>query len=289
MDIRQLEYFEMVAKLNNITRAAEQLHVSQSTVTLAIQKLESELEILLFDRSQKHLLLTAEGHVFAQKISDILNRLNDVVGEINSYRQLKKGTIKVGVPPMIGSYLFPAILANFKKHYPYLQLSTVEEGSINLRRLLEKGELDIGIVNLYNPSSLLETITISKSQMVACLPLNHPLAKNSILSLTQLKNEDFILFKESAYNRNVILDECKKCNFTPNIILSSDQIETMKGLVAKGVGICFLIKEIAAKGKNFVSIPLIEPLPIEFGLAWKKDKYLSKASQAFIKFITKIL
>jgi DNA-binding transcriptional LysR family regulator len=288
MELRQLEYFQMVAKTNNITRAAEQLHVSQSTVTLAIQKLEDELGVLLFDRSQKHLLLTAEGQVFVQKVSDSLNLLQDGVAEINDYLQLKKGTLKVGVPPMIGSYLFPEILAGFKKYYPNLELSIVEEGSFDIRQLLEKGELDIGIVNLYQPSPLLETLAISKEQIVACLPLTHALANQPVISLTEIKDEPFIMFKAGAYNRLIILDECKKHGFVPNILLSSDQIETMKGLVEKGVGICFLIEAIARKGQNYVSVPLTDPLYLDFGLAWKKDKYLSMAAQAFINFITKL-
>jgi len=285
MDLRQLEYFQMVAKTKNITRAAEQLHVSQSTITLSIQKLEDELSVLLFDRSQKQLSLTTEGHVFVQKVSDALNLLQDGIAEVNDYRQLKKGTLKVGVPPMIGSYLFPKILAGFKKKHPDLQLSTVEEGSFGIRQLLERGELDLGIVNLFQPSPLLESLVIAREQIVACLPLTHPLADQSILSLNQIKDDPFILFKEGAYNRRIILDQCKKYDFVPNIILSSDQIETMKGLVEKGVGICFLIEAIAHKDKAFVSIPLTDKLYLDFGLAWKKDKYLSLAAQAFISFI----
>lgn len=286
MDLRQLEYFQMVAKTNSITRAAEQLHVSQSTVTLAIQKLEDELGSPLLDRSQKQLSLTSEGSVFVQKVSDALNLLQDGIAEVNNYRQLKKGTLKVGVPPMIGSYLFPEILAGFKKYYPNLDLAIFEESSFVVRQLLEKGELDIGIVNLFQPSQLLESLIIGKEPLVVCLPLTHPLANASTLAIEKLKEEPFILFKAGAYNRQIILEECKKHGFVPNIILATDQIETMKGLVAKGVGVCFLIEAIARKGNDYVSIPLANPLYFECGLAWKKDKYLSMAAQAFINFIT---
>jgi len=190
---------------------------------------------------------------------------------------------------MIGSFLFPEILAGFKKYYPNLELSIVEEGSFDIRQLLEKGDLDIGIVNLYQPSPLLETLPISKEQIVACLPLNHALAGQSMISITEIKNEPFIMFKEGAYNRLILLNECKKHGFVPNILLSSDQIETMKGLVEKGVGICFLIEAIARKGQNYLVMSLADPLYLDFGLAWKKDKYLSMAAQAFINFITKLI
>ncbi len=288
MELRQLEYFQMVAKTNSITRAAEQLHVSQSTVTLAIQKLEDELGSPLLDRSQKQLFLTPEGKAFLQKVSDALNLLQDGIAEVNNYRQLKKGTLKVGVPPMIGSYLFPEILAGFKKSYPHLQLTICEESSSLVRQLLEKGELDIGIVNLFQPSPLLETRIIAKEQFVVCLPLTYPLKSSNSIALQELKEEPFILFKPGAYNRQIILDECKTLGFIPNIILETDQIETMKGLVAKEAGICFLIEEIARKGSDYVSIPLANPLYLEFGIAWKKDRYLSMAARTFISFITNL-
>lgn len=289
MDLRQLEYFQMVSKLHSITRAAEQLHVSQSTVTLAIQKLEDSLDIQLFDRSQKQLSLTAEGQVFLQSVSDILNRLQDATAEIQKYRQLQRGTIRFGVPPMIGSFLFPEILAEFTVLYPQLQLSIIEESSSVLRQLLERGELDLAIVNLYQPSLLLETLPITTEEIVACLPLTHPMAGSPVINIQDLQNEPFILFKEGAYNRQIILEECKRHGFMPNILLSSDQIETIKGLVIKGVGISFLIQAVARQNNDFAAVPLSSPLHLQFGLAWKKDKYLSKAAQAFIKFITEII
>lgn len=106
--------------------------------------------------------------------------------------------------------------------------------------------------------------------------------------MDNLKDEPFILFKESAYNWKLILDECEKHGFTPNIVLSSDQIETMRGLVSKGVGICFLIEEIACKSEDIVAIPLKDPLYIDFGVAWKKNicrkqhKHLFNSSAKFV-------
>ncbi|MDU4959448.1 MAG: LysR family transcriptional regulator [Sporomusaceae bacterium] len=288
MDLRQLEYFQMVAKLNSITRAAEQMHVSQSTITLAIQRLEADLDVLLFDRSQKQLFLTAEGEIFLEKVSDILTRLQDAVSELNSLKQLQKGTLKVGVPPMIGSFLFPEILMGFTKLYPRIQLIITENGSFAIRQALERGELDVGIVNVINPSPLLEAITVARHKFVVCLPLLHPLAKREQLSIGDLRDEKFILFKESAYNRKLIEEECRNNGFTPNVVLASDQIETIRRLVTKGIGICFFIEEIARHSANIASVPLANPLYIDFGVAWKKDKYLSKAAQAFIEFITKI-
>lgn len=288
MELRQLEYFQMVSRLNNITRAAEQLHVAQPSITVAIQKLEDELGVPLFDRSQKQITLTAEGRVFLQRVEHILRSLQDAILEMSDYKELQKGTIKLGIPPMIGSFLFPQIFANFQKLYPLLNLSITEEGSLTIQKLLEQGELDLSIIILAQTSPLLETITITKGEILACIPPAHPLTDMPVIPFEKLRDQPLILLQEGTYHRQIIIAECHKHQFTPNIILSSSQIETIRGLVAKGVGISFLLDAIARKSSDIVSRPLADPVHIEIGLAWKRDKYLSSASQAFIEFITNL-
>jgi DNA-binding transcriptional LysR family regulator len=289
MELQQLEYFQTVSRLNNITRAAEHLHVAQPSITIAIQKLEDELGVLLFDRSQKQLSLTVEGRIFLQRVDSILRGLQDAVLEIHDYRQLTKGTIKIGIPPMIGSFLFPQIFANFQTQYPQLALSIIEEGSLLIRKHLETGELDLGIMIVSPISPLLETRFMMKGEILVCLPPNHPLSNLTTVPFDRLRDQSFILLKEDAYHRQAVLAECRKHQFTPHIILSSSQIQTICGLVEKGVGISFLLDVIARKNDKIISVPLADPLTIDIGVAWKKDKYLSKASQAFIKFITDLI
>lgn len=285
MDIRQMEYFQMVCRLNNLTRAAERLHVAQPAVSVAIQKLEDELGVQLFDRSQKQLVLTTEGKVFLERVEDILQRTQDAVLEMHEYRELRKGGIKLGVPPMIGAYIFPHIFAGFKQVYPALNLSVVEDGSLAIRDRLEKEELDLGIVITSDLSPRLEMRPITQGEVLLCLSPLHHLANAAAVSIADLRDEPFILLKEDTYHRKLVLDECKKHGFEPHIVLSSSQIETIKGLVAKGVGISFLLDVIARKDNYVHCLPLAAPLHIEIGLVWKKERYLSKASQAFIDFM----
>jgi len=289
MDLRQLEYFQMVCRLNNMTRAAERLHVAQPAISVAIQKLESEMGVQLFERSQKQFTLTAEGRIFLERTEDLLHRSQDMLLEMSEYRQLKKGAVKLGVPPMIGCYLFPRIFAGFKQLYPTLDLTVVEEGSLAVRSLLEKDELDLGIVITSHATSMLTIQPITTGEILLCLAPSHPFAQQSTVDFAQLKNEAFILLKEDTYHRQLILQECQKHGFQPNIVLSSSQIETIRGLVAKGVGLSFLLDTIARRDNQMHCLSLSEPLTIEIGLAWKKDHYLSKASQAFIDFMSTLV
>lgn len=285
MELRQLEYFQMASRLNNMTRAAERLHVSQPNITVAIQKLEMELGVQLYDRTQKQLTLTPEGQIFLSRVEFILRHIQDAVIEMDDYRQLQKGGISLGIPPMIGSWLFPKIFHGFRRIYPELDLSIIEEGSLAIRRKLEANELDLGIVIISDPPASLSLQKISRSQLMACLPVNHPLSARAAIQIADLQNQPLIMMREDSFLRQIILDQCARQNFSPQIILSSNQLETIKSLVMAGIGISVLMEHVIEKEPAIVGKPFEKPLFIDVGLAWKKEKYLSRAARAFIEFI----
>lgn len=284
MELRQLEYFQMSSRLKNITRAAERLRVSQPNITVAIKKLEAELGIQLFDRSQKQLSLTPEGAVFLNRIELALRNIQDAVLEVNDYKQLQKGTIKIGIPSMIGAYLFPKIFSNFQRLYPHLDIYLYEEGSMAIREQLERDELDFGIVIISDASPNLQLLKMSTNQIVGCVPAHHPLASQTSISLHDLIDMDLIMLKEGSFLRNLILQQLKAASITPNIVLESNQIETIKGLVSSDVGVAFLLDFIVNNASGIKALPLSEPIFVDVGLAWKKDRYISKAAQSFIDF-----
>lgn len=287
MELRQLEYFRTVSRLNSITKAAERLHIAQPSITVAMQKLEEELGVRLLDRSQKQIKLTSEGSVFLQRVDVILNRVQDAVIEMKDYQMLQKGSIKMGITPITGAFLFPHVFAKFQKKYPNFELTVVEEGSLAIRNRLELGELDIGFMIIFNTVACLETVPITTGQFLICLAKNHPLGGFSTIPFAKLREYPFILLKEDTYSRQLILNECAKHGFVPNIVFSSSQIETILGLVEQGVGISFLLDAIVQKRSDILSRPLTQPLFIQTGLAWNKERYLSNASKAFIDFVSK--
>ena len=289
MELRQLEYFQMAARLRNITRAAERLRVSQPNITVAIKKLEAELGIQLFDRSQKQLALTPEGAVFLNRIELALRNIQDAVLEVNDYKQLQKGSIKIGIPPMMGAYLFPRIFSSFQKKYSHLDIYLHEEGSISIREQLERDELDFGIIIISGASNHLELLPMVTSQIVACVPENSPLAKKPFLTKEDIAKSNVIMLKEGSFLRQTILGKLKDQNIAPNIVLESNQVVTIKGLVASGVGISFLLDMVLEDAPGITAIPLEEPIFVDVGLAWKKDRYISKAAQSFMDFCKDIL
>lgn len=287
MELRQLQYFQSVGQLLSITKTADKFHIAQPSITTAIQNLERELGVQLVDRSRRQIMLTTEGQIFLQKVNDILSRLADSVREMNDYGKLGKGHIRLGITPTTSGLIFPRIFAEFRAHHPHIDLTSDEGGSLTVIKSLLQGDLDIGIIILSELSSALEAFPISVEQVMLCLPQNHAMACCSSIPFSSLENDPFLLFKEDTYLRQVILQECDKNRIHPKVAFSSSQIETIVALVREGAGITFLLESIARKRTDITCLPLSEPLFVKMGLAWSKDKYLSKAAQTFIDFVTK--
>ena len=289
MELRQLEYFQMASRLKNITRAAERLRVSQPNITVAIKKLEAELGIQLFDRSQKQLSLTPEGAVFLGRIEVALRNIQDAVLEVNDYKQLQKGTIKIGIPPMMGAYLFPKIFSSFQRRYSHLDVYLHEEGSVAIREQLERDELDFGIIIIPDSSPNLQLLPMARSQIVCCVPEDSDLAARKAITLQDIENRNLIMLKEGSFLRQTMLQKMKTAGVTPNIVLESNQVVTIMGLVASGVGNAFLLDMIVREASGIRAIPLAAPIYVDVGLAWKRDRYISRAAQSFIEFSKNIL
>ncbi len=284
MELRQLEYFQMASRLRNITRAAQRLRVSQPNITVAIKKLEAELGVQLFDRSQKQLTLTPEGVVFLRRIEVALRNIEDAILEVNDYKQLQKGTIKIGIPPMMGAYLFPKVFSGFRQIHPHLDVLLYEEGSLSIREKLESDALDFGIIIVPESTPNLNVLRMSRNQLMVCVAQKSPLARRSKITARDIANSDLIMMKEGAYLREVVQNKLSALKISPRTVLESSQIVTIKGLVAHKVGIAFLLDFICENSSDIKAIPFYEPIFVDIGLAWKRERYVSKAAQAFIDF-----
>ena len=209
--------------------------------------------------------------------------------EVNDYKQLQRGTIKIGIPPMMGAYLFPKIFSSFQKHYSNLEIFLHEEASMSIREKLERDELDFGIIIISGASHNLQLLPMAKSQVVCCVPETSPLAKKKSLTMADIASTSLVMLKEGSFLRQLVLQKLKDTGLKPNIVLESNQVGTLKGLVASGVGVAFLLDMVVDNAPGIKAIPLAEPIIVDVGIAWKKDRYISKAAQSFIDFCKELL
>ncbi len=146
MDVRQLRFFVEIVRHSNFTKAAEQLHIAQPAVSMAIKKLEEELDLVLFNRQEKRISLTAEGEIFLRHAQRILEQVKAAETEMAELHGLEKGEVRVGIPPMLSAYFFPTIIRDFVRRFPNLHLSVLGEGAWRIQQMIGDGELDMGVI-----------------------------------------------------------------------------------------------------------------------------------------------
>jgi DNA-binding transcriptional LysR family regulator len=283
MEIRQLEYFVEVSRFKSFTHAADYLHVSQPSISNSVHKLESELGVKLLDRNTKNVSLTYKGEIFLNRIIDILSHINEAICEIS---ESDNGIVKIGLPPMIGAQMFPNVFMGFKEIYPNIEFNVVEKGSVAIRQLVEQGELEIGFIILPEHSESMNMVSLVSDQLVICMSKSHPLSRRKKIQCIDLIDEKFVMLSSEYVHHKVLLDHCLQSNIKPNIIFTSEKVETVKAMVAKGLGISLLMNMYVKDHKDIVAIPLKNPLNVKIGLAWKKDRHLSTESLKAINFIS---
>lgn len=285
LDIRQLEYFAEVAKHLSFTKAASSLHVSQPSISKAIQNLEAELGVPLFYRSSKQLELTDAGTTVLTNTLDVLNSFSNLRAQLTDLLDLKKGQIRIGIPPIIGAQFFSKYISEYKEKYPFIQIHLTEVGTKMIRKGVEAGDLDIGLICNGNVQEPLEVRQILRDPLMLVIHKEHPLAKLDTVPFHLLKDESFIIYPKDFTLHDRILDECSKHNFYPLIACESSQKDLMVELVAAKLGITILPKQICEKlaHPSLISIPFEEQnIFLELAVIWKQNHYLSNAVRQFL-------
>lgn len=285
MDIKPLRYFQAIAEANSFTKAAEQLHVVQPAISMAIKKLEAELDLTLFHRHERQISLTDEGRVLLQHSRRILQAIDDARLEMEELKGLTKGEVRIGIPSMLGSYHFPPILMAFRHRYPELDLVVIEGGTWQLQQMLERGELDLAIIVAEFLPEELQAITFLREQMLVTVARDHPLASQQSVSYEDFFNEELVMFKEGYFHRKIVDRMAASAGQEPNISFETNLIPLIKAIVKQGFGISTLLGMVIEEDPELVGLPFSEPVWLDLSIAWRHDGYLSRANQAFVDFL----
>lgn len=285
MDVRQLRFFMEIARTGNFTRAAERLRIAQPAVSVAIKRLEDELELILFNRRDKRVTLTAEGEIFLEHARGILEGLKAAELEMGDLRGLNKGEVRIGIPPMLSAYFFPAILRDFKKRYPNLNLSVYGDGAWRIQQMISQGELDMGVIAGRSVPENLEVRHILREEVVVCVPSGHAFAGKSSVTFAEFVREPLVFYKEGYYLRELIFEVIKGSGTEPRIVLETNLFSLVKSLVRGGMGISTFLGMVVAGDDDLTAVPFDPPLHLDLVIAWKRGAFLSRANRAFIDFL----
>lgn len=285
MEFRQLEYFIEVAKQLNFTKAAEQLCIAQSAISKSIKKLEKDLGVLLFNRVDKKVMLTAEGEVLLRHARRILEQVRHAQEEIEEMRGLEKGEVRIGLPSMVGSYYFPGIILDFKKQYPHLQFTLYEQGTMKVQRMISNGDIDMGVIVQDTIADDLEAVPFLEEEMCVCVPKGHPFAERESVTYEEVAREPLVLFQEGYFQRELIAEAGRRMGVPLTVRFETNQISLLKSLVARGSGITLFLHMVVANDPDLVAVSLQPPVYLKLAIAWKKHAYLSLANQEFLSFL----
>lgn len=286
MDIRQIEYFVEVAKQLSFTKAATALHVSQPSISKAIQNLEAELGVPLFYRSSKQLELTDAGHAVLTNALQVLQAFKNIRTELTDIMELKKGQIRIGIPPIVGAEFFSKLISYYKEQYPFIEILLTEAGTKRIREEIENGELDIGLVcSCQSKNPQLDIITFMMDPLQLIVHADHTLAQKSSVTIQDLMHEPFIIYRKDFVLYDRIIDECTKAGFTPTIACETTQKDLFIEMVQAKLGIALLPQKICEK----INSPTIRNIPIEnnkifleLGITWKNNDYQPFAVREFL-------
>jgi LysR family transcriptional regulator, transcription activator of glutamate synthase operon len=241
VELRQLQYFVKVARKQHVTQASEELHVAQSAVSRQIHLLEQELGIDLFVQKGRNLHLTSVGHLFLSRIEGILTDLERAVGEIHEFLDPEAGEIRIGFPHSLVINLLPSVIAAFKKDHPNVKFRLRQGTYTSLIRDVTKGEIDLAFISPFPESHeyVMGEILLTE-ELFAILPPNHILAEYTSIRMEQLKQEPFVMFREEYTLRSIVMEACLKAGFVPKIEFEGEETDTIRGLVAAGMGVSLL-------------------------------------------------
>ena len=286
MNITQLKYFKTVADHQNVSRAAEELHISQPSLSNAIKELEREFNVTLFYRRNRKMILTSAGVSLYNAVDDLILRydrtermMQDIGKQIRSLR--------LGIPPMIGSLLLPRIYREFVLQNPDIDIKITERGRDVLLSLLEDDMLDMVILPHIEPfGEELAAVQVGEFEIACCVNKSSLIAECKSVDAQALREMPIVLFADSFFQTKEIKLWFARGGVTPNLLLQTEQLSTAQRIIENGIAVGFMFNNLAKKLSDTVAIPLEPPISMHISLLRNKSIYMSGSMKKFKDFMT---
>jgi LysR family hydrogen peroxide-inducible transcriptional activator len=272
MNLRDLNYVIAVAELRSFVQAAERCCISQPTLSMQIRKLEDELGVQLFERTNKSVLPTAVG-------GQIIEAARRIASEVESIREIADaakdplaGNLRLGAFPTLSTYLFPALVPLIRHALPRVKLTLVEEKTEGLIQQLKTGQLDAALLALPVLEDGLETARLFEDEFLLATPANHPMARRKSIDPAELAGQSLLLLDEGHCLRGQALQVCRLNGANEEHDVRATGLETLRGMVRAGLGITLMPRIAARQTDDRIRyIPFAPTAPSRvIGLVWRK-------------------
>ncbi len=290
MEIKQVQYFLAIVTTGSFSAAADELYITQSSISKQILALEKELGVSLFDRSNRKISLTQAGETFLNHARNLNADYQTLLAELSQYKTTPNFSI-IAIP-VIAQYGITTHLAQFKSAHPKLNFSLDEREAAAILPALNNHQYDLAFIRDYTlDGEIYSFLKIARDQLQVLVSKNHRLAGRQSVALAELANENFIMFDKGTLVHELTMDACRQAGFEPRIFYASLRVESILGLVVSNSGIALMMEKIFTyhQPREVVAIPLEEDIESNLVLAWLKNKQLTQPARVFVEFMEKRL
>jgi LysR family hydrogen peroxide-inducible transcriptional activator len=285
MELHQLRYFLAVARTKNFSRAAEQCHVAQPSLSQQIMKLEDELGEKLFERTKREVAITPAGQLLQAHAERVLQEVELASDGVREMRGLVRGRVTLGVLPTVAPYFLPQRLRTFTVKFPAVEVVVHEDTTQQLAAAVLAKEIDLALISLPVEREGLRTEEFFSEKLLVALPVGHALARRPRLTLDDLAREAFILMKEGHCLSGQALQFCRINGFAPRVSFRSAQIETVLAFVAKGWGVSVVPAMAALRPTPGVTYRTCSGMRRSIGIIRREARALTHAGRALADFL----
>ncbi|MEY9977199.1 LysR family transcriptional regulator [Lysinibacillus sp. RC79] len=285
MEFLQLKYFQTVARLEHMTKAAEQLQIAQPSLSKTISRLEENLGVELFDREHRKISLNAAGRIFLNRVDRAFAELNEGQRELNQFidQDQRSITLAVTIPRVL-----PALLGSFLSKYPDVRFQQFLKSVSSMKKMLMEGELDYCISSVPIEGEDIRWEPLITEEIFLVVPPNHRLAGRESVRLEEVKDEAFISMNTGYGFRNLTDQFCREAGFVQNIAFEGDEPTVISDLVRQGLGVAFVseLSWIPKSGEFPYKLRIDEPAcQRTIGLAWSEKRYFTPIAKQFRQFV----
>ena len=286
MMLRQLQYFLELAETEHLTKSANNLFVTPSTISHGITQLEKELGIALFERIGRGLVISQAGIKFKAYVSRALQEIASGKMELSELSDLKTGSLTIGVIPTFLDSLIPPAVAKFNQKYPGIKLSIRDLRADLIEEQLISGELDVGIAFHPTQRQEIQTEHLFNERLVLLVSKKHVLGKTKSIDMVKLNNLALCLLPKSFSTRRLIDDSFMQIKIKAKVVVEIESVSSLIESCLYGNLATIIPERAAPTNKEFHMIFLQNPMPIrKAGILMRKGSVSSKAAAAFIKIV----
>lgn len=280
----RLHQFVAVARAEHMTHAADEIGVPQSTLSRGIARLEADLGVALFVRSGRTVRLTREGRTLLRHAERALAELaagtRDILGDTDALH----GRIGLAFLTTLGTAAVPRLLRDFRVLHPDVRFDLVQGAHALLLDRLRSGDADLALTSPLPDDPGFASEALGEEEVRLVVPTGHPLASRSEVALVEAAGEAFVRFLPGYGLRGTVDAWCREAGFVPRVTFEGGDAETLRGLVAAGLGVALL--PVAREVPGVVEIPLTEPRTRRtIGVVWARDRTLTAPARALLAFV----